>query len=276
MKELIPKIHPTEIKKVDFKDERLAKATQRITAIYNDAIKYADSKNKEIAKILADIADKKAYEADGYKSVDDYANKIFGINRQNAYALARAGRVYNDVNAHPELKKMSPSKVAELTTVSIETLQKDLDDKKITAETTQKELREYVKQKKVSESESKENPVVLNMYKASTVGYHKISETIKELCPISIPEWEITISTYFSNIDENCKIEIIKLPNRAPHSNPEGRKTIIRKLYIINTFESQAFVIEYEKIPKDSKEAASRHNNSINKEEIVKMMGEDN
>ena len=50
-----------------FKDPRLTEATKRIAAIYTDAAKFVDTKNREIASILAEVMEAKSYEKDGFK-----------------------------------------------------------------------------------------------------------------------------------------------------------------------------------------------------------------
>ena len=145
-----------------FKDPRLTEATKRIAAIYTDAAKFVDTKNREIASILAEVMESKAYEKDGFKSVGDYAKEVFGINRQNAYSLAAAGKVYNDKNAPAALKAMTPSKLAEVAKVPTETLTKAIEDGKITADTTQKDLRDFA----TAATTKSDKVEVLNSYTA--------------------------------------------------------------------------------------------------------------
>lgn len=129
-----------------FQDPRLQKATAKILSIYHDAAKYADKKNREIAKILAAVKEEKSYEVDGFSSVGDYAGKVFGISSVNAYKLATAGAVYNNPDAPEIMKQFSPSKLAELSRVPEEALKLAIDSQVITPETTQKELREFARQ----------------------------------------------------------------------------------------------------------------------------------
>ena len=139
-------ISDLSITEQSFQDPRLQKATARILSIYHDAAKYADRKNREIAKILATVKDEKSYEADGFSSVGDYAGKVFGISSVNAYKLATAGAVYNNPDAPEIMKQFSPSKLAELSRVPEEALKSAIDSQTITPDTTQKELREFARQ----------------------------------------------------------------------------------------------------------------------------------
>lgn len=224
-----------------FKDERLTKATQRIAAIYSDAVKYADTKNREVASILADIKVKKAYEKDGYKSVAEYASDVFGIARQNAYALATAGEVYNNPNAHAELKKMTPSKVAEVAKLDKQELDKALNEGKISAATTQKDLREFVSSQRKPKDDK---PEVLDEYNVTISGPvpPTLTEAIKELHVI--PEWDDIFTTALKTGGPQREVETIKLPKVAPIGSALGKATIQRKLYTCDTY---SIVVEFHK-----------------------------
>lgn len=242
MKELIPHIIPTEFKKVDFKDERLAKATQRITAIYNDAAKYADTKNREIAKILGDVADKKAYETDGFKSIADYASTVFGIARQNAYALANAGKVYNDKDAHPELKAMSPSKIAELAAVDIKAVNAALNSGEINHDTTQKDLREFADKAKPNANKKGEKPVVLDTFTARPC-LSMVTDEMADTFSMAktLDEWDEWFMVYVSNVSPDSPVEIVKLP-KGKVDPSLTKATVNRRLYFNRAF---SIVVEF-------------------------------
>lgn len=202
-----------------FKDERLAKATEFIIKIYNDAAKYADIKNREIAKILADVAEKKSYEADGFKSVADYANSTFGIGRQNAYALATAGKIYNDETAHPELQAMSPSKIAELSSLAPTDISAALDAGKITHSTTQKDLREFANEIKSDpnsetfKSIPNEDPIVLPRFVVRACIPTLTDEQIDTYsAPKTMEDWDEHFTSYVSETSPLTPVEMVKLP----------------------------------------------------------------
>lgn len=252
-----------------FKDDRLAKATQRIRAIYNDAYKYADSKNREIAKILGDIAEKKSYEKDGFKSVADYASSVFGIATQNAYALARAGKVYNDDKAHPELKAMSPSKIAELATVDSSKLAKALDDGKITHNTTQKELREFADKTK----QEKENikPEVLDTFTARPyVSIISDEQAESFSIPRTMDEWDDWFITTVSSASPETPVEIVKLPKGKV--NEEAKKaTVNRVLYFNRGF---SIIVEFYKYVSEKSKSTKPKVQKFTKEELQAMLSE--
>lgn len=250
-----------------FKDDRLTKATQRIASIYSDAAKYADTKNREIAKILGDVADKKAYEADGFKSVADYASTVFGIARQNAYALANAGKVYNDKSAHPELQAMSPSKLAELAAVDNKAVNAALEAGEITHETTQKALREFADKSKANKEGGKS--AVLDTFTARpcvTFIDEKTADSYQ--AARTIEEWDDYFMDFVSNSAPSSPVEIIKLPKGKVDPNAT-KATVNRRLYFNRNY---SVVVEFYKYtaPKVTKPAASK----FTKEQLLSMLAE--
>lgn len=250
-----------------FKDERLAKATQRITAIYTDAAKYADTKNREIAKILGDVANKEAYKADGFKSVADYASTVFGIARQNAYALANAGKVYNDKNAHPELQAMSPSKIAELAAVDTKAVKAALESGEITHDTTQKALREFADKAKADKEGEKH--VVLDAFTARPC-VPMLSDEQSDTFAVgkTLNDWDDWFMDYVSYVSPDSRVEIVKLPKGKVDPNAT-KATVNRRLYFNRAF---SIVVEFYKYtaPKVTKPAAPK----FTKEQLLAMLAE--
>lgn len=246
------------------KDERLAKATQRIMAIYSDAAKYADTKNREISKILADVAEKKSYEADGFTSVADYASTIFGIARQNAYSLANAGKIYNDKDAHPELQAMSPSKLAELATVEPAILTAALNDGTISHNTTQRDLREFANATK----DHPDKPVVLDRY--TIIPFFPVSEDQQEsmASPRTMDEWDEYFTEYLANITGlKSPIEVINLPKGRV--TPEAEKATVPRHLYVNVYGS-IVVSFYKYVPRKSDKKTVKP--SFTKEELLAML----
>lgn len=226
----------TIAKNFTFKDERLARATEAISAIYTNAVKYADAKNREIASILSTIKIEQSYKADGFDSVADYASKIFGIKRQNAYSLAVAGDIYNSSEASEKVKAFSPSKLAEVASVGIEKLNEDVESGLISAGTTQKDLRNYSK----FNSPKQEKTTVLDKLTARAVSYTmNLPDELNEILSqkMTAPEWDEVISGYInSNGRFNC--DVVKLP-KGPAlvaGNLTEKRTVDRKLYITYDF----------------------------------------
>lgn len=255
MNELIT-LNKLNLTKPTFKDERLNKATERITEIYNDALKFADTKNREISKILADVMTNKAYEKDGFKSVAEYANMTFGINRQNAYALATAGKVYNDSKAPDTLKAFSPSKLAELAKVDTKALENALNDGTISADTTQKDLREFAKkakeEKDKGKGKGKGKAKVVDTYTVSLLPSFKLPKDIVHRWASehwTIEEWEEGIAGVIATAGPKDKsgqivtdtVEMVKLPNA--HALPDSKKATVRRDLFLSG--NRSIVVEY-------------------------------
>lgn len=261
-------ISPMNLATKTFKDDRLTKATQRIANIYSDAAKYAETKNREISKILAEVADKKSYEKDGFKSVADYANTVFGIARQNAYALANAGKVYNDPNAHKTLQAMSPSKLSELSTVDKETLNKALDSGTINANTTQKDLREFAMSAKSSEPAKAE---IVDTYTASPIFQGATEEDLDTWSqPRTLTEWDDYFQEYISSISPDGHIEIIKLPKGK--IDPNTKKPSINRTLYLN--KGASLVVNFRKYtaPKAAKTQKIAPATKYTREELLAML----
>lgn len=217
----------------NFKDERLARATTRILNIYRQAAKYADEKNREIAKVLSEVMENKAYVKDGFSSVYDYADKVFGISKNNSYSLANAGKVYRDDKAHPELKAMSPSKLAEVARIAPEKLTEALNEGKISSKTTQAELREIAKSlqpTKVKTEVLKEYtiecpPVTPEMIDIMSNKVHK-----------TMQDWDAYFTYLAAMPDGNQdECEVLKLLNGKVTPTAE-KATVLRKLYFNKDF----------------------------------------
>lgn len=247
----------------DFKDERLKKATQAILTIYSDAAKYADKKNREIAKILDNVASKKAYLKDGFTSVSHYANEVFGINKANAYALATAGRVYNDPNAHPELQKMTPSKLNEVTRVNEDALKYALDKGIINSNTTQKELRAFASEVN-GDSEGKET--VFKPQEKYTVRVCSTTVSENDKVEFSLQRTDEMWIEYFRQRCEERypehEVEMVKLPRRKDEKN-----IILRYLFMSPNF---SLVVELHKVIPPKKKSLLKHT----KEELIRIMEE--
>lgn len=261
-------INPIETINRTFKDERLKKATESITAIYTDAAKYADTKNREIAKILGDVADKEAYKADGFKSVADYASTVFGIARQNAYALANAGKVYNDKSAHPELQAMSPSKIAELAAVDTKAVTAALEAGEITHDTTQKALREFADKAKADKEGEK--PVVLDTFTARPcVPIISDEQADTFASPKTIDEWEQWFIDHVATISPESPVEVVKLP-KGKVDTSASKATINRRLFFNRGY---SVVVEFFKYKKPAT-PKTPSKPKFTKEQLLAMLAE--
>lgn len=249
-----------------FKSAALNDATKKIIALYKDATTFVDNKNREMAKILATVATAKSYELDGFKSVADYAKQTFGIDRQNAYSLASAGKVYNNAKANAELKAMSPSKLAELSRVDEKVVENAIKDGKISKNSTQKELRDFANENTKKDSEKpKIEPTYTARFCSSTVP-GDVKDELKNQRTIS--EWENYFSNYFESLSgypvETIKLAKIKLEDGGETLNIE------RRLFVNYTFSMVVELKVYKSDRKKSKAPIVKYN----KEQLLKMLAE--
>ena len=123
-----------------FKNKRLNEVSMKIAKLGDDMAK----KNMELAKLLGTVKRDELFKDDGFKSVAEYADTTFGIQKSLAYQLAKVGeRFYlsESATAKTVAAMLPPSNLAELVNMNDEDIQKAVDAKEITPTTTQKTLR---------------------------------------------------------------------------------------------------------------------------------------
>lgn len=254
-----------------FKSQALQDCTERISKIYTNAYRYAEEKNREIAVILAEIQKDRLYLEDGFKSVADYAEQTFGLKKTNAHMLANAGRVYMSDNVNPALKEFSPSKVAELTSLQPEDVNKALETGRISKDSTQKELRDFATETKAGHEtritiDSVEKPIDFKY----TCHLHTLDEFL--VGELSLPD-TATLEEYEEQIVRTMRkrylesVEAINLP-RAKKSEESKKATVIRKLFLCD---SCSLVVSFEKYVEKAKKAKK---SKYTKEELLAMIAE--
>lgn len=135
---------------VTFKNKKLAQHTKAI-----EKLMLATKRNMfEIAVRLNVIATEKLYEADEYKDVFDYANKVLGYKKNFVYKLvavaekfideAADGKGYISIIAH-ENEDYSVSQLIELNSLEADTVSQLDASEEISPDMTTKEIREVVK-----------------------------------------------------------------------------------------------------------------------------------
>lgn len=251
----------------NFQDARLATATTKIVKLYQDAAVYAEQKNRELAKILDQIANGKLYVKDGFTSVADYANQVFGLSRGNAYALSAAGRVYNDAQAPEALKAITPHKLAAVATVDRKTLEKAVSDGTLTAASTEKDFKEFAQKNKPAKDEK---PQLVKDYRIRFIGAVPAGINTDDHKPID--KWLAVISV----LDIfHGKPDIVKLPNAFeafPNGTMPKKATLIRRLLISNDF---ALVVEFKEYHSQVTERTTKVTGpQLTREELLAMLAQ--
>lgn len=244
-----------------FKNHNLQKATESLIRIYTNASQYADSKNREIAKILASVSAEESYKDDGFDSVADYAEKTFGIRRVNAYSLASAGAIYNDESVDPRLKDLSPSKLAEVAKIPAEKIAAELDSGRISVNTSQKDLREIAK----SYRDESGKVEVLKSYRAIPMD-HRFDDFFKTE-PLPIETWGVSVREYFLNILGAAWFEEIKLPKGK--LDPVAPKSTYHR--ILYTSDVISVVVYFDTPPKATQ---NKPKHKFTREELQAMLSE--
>lgn len=131
-------ISKTTAETVNFKNPRLAEITREINYIGD---KMNDNAVK-VAALLGEVLSGKLYEDDGFKSVAEYAEKLFGMNKSAAYAAARVGARFLDGEVHPPVVFALPvSKLAEIVNMTDDEITAAVENGEIDESTTQAALR---------------------------------------------------------------------------------------------------------------------------------------
>lgn len=160
-----------------FKNADLNKFSENIAKIAIDSV----SRNIELAKIFGRILETECYKEDGFSSVADFAEKTFGIKKASAYQLANVGRRFFNSDSETAGKVVNllggkTGNLAELVNMTDEQLEDAIASEKLSADSTQKDLRE-----------------VANSVKPAKV----------------ITEKKARLSAIISHMTENGKIEVI-------------------------------------------------------------------
>ena len=129
-----------------FKNADLNKFSESIAKIAIDSV----SRNIELSKIFGRILDTECYKEDGFSSVADFAEKTFGIKRASAYQLANVGRRFfnSDTETAGKVVKLLGGKtgnLAELVNMTDEQIEEAIASERMTAKSTQDDLREIAR-----------------------------------------------------------------------------------------------------------------------------------
>ena len=164
-----------------FKNAELAKATKELEAInlkgaklFNSTKEQVNALNIEKAKVYGRILDTACYKEDGFKSLQEYAEKVFGDKKASAYSLATVGNRFLNKELpeaiKPTIKAILDNGVfnaSELASMTNEQIEDAIKEDKLNANGTQKQFRELatsVKPAKViNEKLCSFNAVVVNM-----------------------------------------------------------------------------------------------------------------
>ena len=164
-----------------FKNAELAKATKELEAInlkgaklFNSTKEQVNALNIEKAKVYGRILDTACYKEDGFKSLQEYAEKVFGDKKASAYSLATVGNRFLNKELPEAIKPVIKAIVdngvfnaSELASMTNEQIEDAIKAEKLSVNGTQKQFRALatsVKPAKViNEKYCSFNATVVNM-----------------------------------------------------------------------------------------------------------------
>lgn len=129
-----------------------------------------------IAQVLYNVDLKRLYVQDGFKSIEQFANSVFGYKRATVNNMMRIAKNYmlpdgSGTVLQKDGQDFTYSKLSELLPLDAEIVKQAVEDGEITPAMTQRELREYVKnQKNPKATEEHETPEVSATNAAGSVG----------------------------------------------------------------------------------------------------------
>lgn len=232
-----------------FKSAKLAAYSRQIANLGSEIA----SKNIEIAKILGHVLTEKCYEEDGFKSVADYAEQVFGIKKQSAYQMANVGAKFYNSDSETA-KKVSailpPSNLAEIVNMTEDDIEKEITSGNISEDSTQKELREVAKGYKEPKKVSVE-PLYQGTIKF-VVGSTVTVRTFERF----------TIDTILRNVARDHGFEISEFK-----SHGKDRKVAV-------TESGDMFMVTYDKYVAPKKEDKPKQGKKFTVEELIAMLAE--
>lgn len=133
-------------------NERLDKISSEImsemnkaNALFTEVQAKTEAYARACAPLFGEVKRDKLYEKGGYKSLEEYA-AVFGVQKSTAYAWARVGEAFflEDNDYTRKIRDtLTMSNMAELTKTDRVQLAAAIDNKEITKDTAQKDIREF-------------------------------------------------------------------------------------------------------------------------------------
>ena len=184
MNELSIITNPIELTPIpEFKNPALTSAALRLNEIRIDTASRVSSAVRETATLFATIAEKELYKDDGFKSVSEFGEKIFGYGKSMVSLYVNAGKIYNNDESPAFFQTLSPFSLQEIKNIPVEVIMEAVDKGDISNTPTQAALRKFAQDYKAENAE----PKVVDTYQ---VEYRLFSNnTVRYPEAITIPEF---------------------------------------------------------------------------------------
>lgn len=139
------KIAKTGNERLDKLSDKIMREMNKVNALFTEVKAKTEAYARACAPLFGEIKRDKLYEKGGFKSLEEYAAQ-FGVQKSTAYAWARVGEAFflEDTDYTRKIREtLTMSNMAELTNTDRVQLAAAIDNKEITGETAQKDIREF-------------------------------------------------------------------------------------------------------------------------------------
>lgn len=141
----LEKITKTGNERLDKLSNQIMTEMNKANALFTEVKAKTEAYARACAPLFGEIKRDKLYEKGGFKSLEDYAAQ-FGVQKSTAYAWARVGEAFfleDNAYTRKVRETLTMSNMAELTNTDRVQLAAAIDNKEITGETAQKDIREF-------------------------------------------------------------------------------------------------------------------------------------
>lgn len=141
----IDKIAKSGNARLDKISNEIMSEMNKANALFTEVQAKTEAYARACAPLFGEVKRDKLYEKGGYKSLEEYA-AVFGVQKSTAYAWARVGEAFFlEDNDHTRKirETLTMSNMAELTNTDRVQLAAAIDNKDITKDTAQKDIREF-------------------------------------------------------------------------------------------------------------------------------------
>lgn len=172
----------------------------KANALFTEVQAKTEAYARACAPLFGEVKRDKLYEKGGYKSLEEYA-AVFGVQKSTAYAWARVGEAFflEDNDYTRKIRDtLTMSNMAELTNTDRVQLAAAIDNKDITKDTAQKDIREFAtSHRKDGKNKERVLPTftVAEMSSKAVIAENVIKEDMYEAIAQSLVDMGVTDST---------------------------------------------------------------------------------
>lgn len=204
----LDKIAKSGNKRLDEISAGIMAEANKANALYTEVKTKVEAYARACAPLFGEVKRDKLFEKGGYKSLEEYA-ALFGVQKSTAYAWARVGEAFflEDNDYTRKIREtLTMSNMAELTNTDRVQLAAAIDNKDITKDTAQKEIRDFATtHRKDGKSKERVLPTftVAEMGSKAVIAEGVIKEDMYKYVAQSIVDMNIADSTaavFFSTV----------------------------------------------------------------------------